>query len=122
MKPGRTGLTRIFHAAGYSLNGLRFAWKHEAAFRQEVALCTVLIPIGFWLGDSAVEIALLVGSGLFVLIIELLNTAVEAAVDRVGDEYHRLAGSAKDLGSAAVALSLLLTALIWGLILFERLA
>lgn len=120
MKPGKTGLRRIIDAAGYSAKGLRFAWKHESAFRQELALALILIPLGFWLGGDAIEKSLLIGSCILVLIVELLNSGIEAVVDRVGDEYHKLAGSAKDLGSASVLLSLLLTGLVWGLILYER--
>lgn len=120
MKPGKTGLPRIIDAAGYSLKGLRFAWKNEAAFRQESALALVLIPLGFWIGADAVQISMLIGSCLIVLIVELLNTAVEAVVDRISDEYHSLAGSAKDLGSAAVLISLLLVVLVWSLVIAER--
>ena len=120
MKPGETGLRRIISAAKYSAKGIKFAWKHEAAFRQEIFLGIFMIPAGFWLGGNAVEQSLLVGTCLIVLIIEILNTGIEAVVDRVGDEYHKLAGSAKDLGSAAVLLTLILTLVIWGLILSER--
>lgn len=120
MKPGKTGLTRIIDATGYSFKGFKFAWQNEAAFRQELLLAIVLIPTAFWLGTNAIERSLLIGSCLIVLIVELLNTSVEAAVDRVGDEYHKLAGSAKDVGSAAVFTSLMLTLTIWGLIAFER--
>lgn len=120
MKPGETGLRRVISATKYSYKGLKFAWKHEAAFRQELILGLILLPLGFWLGDSAVEKALLIGVCLITLIVELLNTGIEAVVDRVGNEYHKLAGSAKDLGSAAVLLSLLMTVITWGLILFEK--
>ena len=120
MKPGETGLRRIISAAKYSYKGLQFAWKHEAAFRQELVLGLVMFPLGFWLGDSAAEKALLIGVCFITLIVELLNTGIEAVVDRVGAEYHKLAGSAKDLGSAAVFLSLLMTITVWGLILFEK--
>lgn len=122
MKPGKAGLLRLIDAARYSSKGLKFAWTHEAAFRQELVLVAVLVPAGLWLGSGAVEKILLAGTCLFVLIVELLNSAIEAAVDRVGDEYHRLAGSAKDMGSAAVLISLLLAGLTWGLILFDRFA
>ncbi len=120
MKPGETGLRRLISATKYSFKGFRFAWKHEAAFRQEFILGLILIPLGIWLGDNAVEKALLVGVCFVTLIVELLNSGIEAVVDRVGDEYHKLAGSAKDLGSAAVLLSLILTITVWGLILFEN--
>jgi diacylglycerol kinase (ATP) len=118
MKPGKTGLLRLIDAARYSLKGLKFAWTHEAAFRQELIPAIILVPAGLWLGADAVEKILLAGTCLFVLVVELLNSAIEAAVDRVGDEYHRLAGSAKDMGSAAVLISLLLAGLTWGLMLF----
>jgi diacylglycerol kinase (ATP) len=120
MKPGKTGLVRIINAAGYSIKGLRFAWKNEAAFRQESVVALALIPLAFWIGGDAVQIALLIGSCLGVLIVELLNTAIEAVVDRIGDEYHVLAGSAKDLGSAAVMVSLIQVLVVWGLVLTER--
>lgn len=120
MKPGKTGLRRVINAAGYSIKGFRFAWQHEAAFRQECVLAIILIPLAFYLGGNAVEKSLLVGSCLIVLIVELLNTGIEAVVDRIGDEYHQLAGSAKDLGSASVFISLVLTITVWGLVLYER--
>lgn len=120
MKPGKTGLARIIDAAGYSLKGLRFAWKNEAAFRQECLLVLVLIPLAFRVGGNAVQTALLIGSCVVVLVVELLNTAIEAVVDRIGDEYHILAGSAKDVGSAAVLISLLQVLMVWGLIAWER--
>jgi diacylglycerol kinase (ATP) len=119
-KPGNTGIRRIFNATFYSLAGLRAAWQHEAAFRQEVMLAVVLVPIGIWLGRNAVERSLLIGSCLLVLIVELLNSGLEAIVDRVGLEPHRLSGQAKDLGSAAVFVSLALVLAIWGLIAWER--
>lgn len=119
---GNTGLRRIINATFFSLAGLKTAWRNEAAFRQECGLCIVLIPLAFWLGQTAVERSLLIGSCLLVLIIELLNTAVEAVVDRVGTDHHRLSGQAKDLGSAAVFVGLLLTAIVWGLIAWARFA
>jgi diacylglycerol kinase (ATP) len=119
-KPGNTGIRRIINATFFSLAGLRAAWRHESAFRQEVALCVVLIPAGVWLGHTAVERSLLIGSCLLVLIVELLNSGVEAVVDRVGEEPHRLSGRAKDLGSAAVFMSLALVLVVWGLIAWER--
>ena len=119
-KPGNTGFRRIVNATFFSLAGLRAAWQHEAAFRQELLLCIVMIPAGAWLGRTAVERALLIGSCLLVLIVELLNSGLEAIVDRVGLEPHRLSGQAKDLGSAAVLLSLVLTAVVWGLIAWAR--
>jgi diacylglycerol kinase (ATP) len=119
-KPGNTGVRRIVNATFFSYAGIRTAWRNEAAFRQECLLCVVLIPAGVWLGQNAVERALLIGSCLLVLIVELLNTAVEAVVDRVGTDHHRLSGQAKDLGSAAVFMSLVLVLVIWGLIAWQR--
>ena len=119
-KPGATGLTRIIHAFGYSMKGFRAAFKHESAFRQEVALFVVLVPIAVWLGRSSFEYILLIGSLLLVLIVELLNSAVEAVVDRIGDEMHKLAGRAKDMGSAAVFVSLANVFLVWGLVAYGR--
>ena len=120
MKPGKTGLHRIVNATKYSLKGFRFAWKNEAAFRQELAIALILIPLGLWIGDSAAEKALLISVCFITLIIEILNSAIEAVVDRIGDEFHKLAGSAKDLGSAAVMLSLVMTITVWGLVLYEN--
>ena len=119
-KPGNTGVRRIVNAAFFSVAGMKTAWQNEAAFRQECSLCVVLIPAGVWLGQNAVERALLIGSCLLVLIVELLNTAVEAVVDRVGTDHHRLSGQAKDLGSAAVFMSVLLVLVVWGLIGWSR--
>jgi diacylglycerol kinase (ATP) len=121
-KPGNTGLRRIVNATFFSFAGLRAAWRDEAAFRQELILCVVLVPAGLWLGRTPVERALLIGSCLLVLIVELLNTSIENVVDRVGQEPHRLSGQAKDLGSAAVFVSLLLTLVVWSLIGWARFA
>jgi len=118
-KPGNTGLKRIIKAAGYSRAGLRAAFVHEAAFRQELALCLALIPAGLWLGQSGIERALLIGSLLLVLIVELLNSAIEAVVDRFGGEQHELSGRAKDIGSAAVFVALLNAVVIWALLLIR---
>jgi diacylglycerol kinase (ATP) len=117
---GETGLKRILSATRNSMAGLREALRCEDAFRQELILALVLIPLAFWVGTSAVERALLIGSVLLVLIVELVNSAVEATVDRISFENHRLAKRAKDIGSAAVLLTLLNAALIWGLIVIER--
>ena len=114
---GKQGLTRLINALGYSRDGLASAWKHEAAFREEVLLAVVAIPLGLWLGQSGIEKALLVGSILLILIVELLNSAVEAVVDRVSGEHHELSKRAKDIGSAAVLITLLLAAAVWALIL-----
>lgn len=121
-KPGNTGLIRILRAARYSSQGMAHAWRHEAAFRQEVALTVALSPVALWLGAGPLERVLLIGSCVMVLIVELLNSAVEAAIDRHGDEYHELSGRAKDLGSAAVMLSLWLVAAVWTAIAWQRFA
>ena len=121
-KPGNTGIVRIIRAARYSAQGLIHAWRHEAAFRQEIALTLLLLPAGIWLGRSAIERTLLVGCTFIVLIVELLNSAIEAAIDRHGHEYHELSGRAKDLGSAAVLLSLLLVAAVWAAVAWQRFA
>jgi diacylglycerol kinase (ATP) len=115
---GVTGLRRLWNALGYSLAGLRAALTHEDAFRQEVALACVLIPCALWLPASGTGKALMVGSVLLVLIVELLNSAIEATVDRISFEHHRLAKRAKDIGSAAVLLALLNVLAVWALVLF----
>jgi len=115
---GKTGLPRLINAFGYSLEGFKAAFKHEDAFRQEVFLAIVLVPLGFYLGHTTVEKALMIVSVLLVLIVELLNSAVEAAVDHTSTERHALAKRAKDIGSAAVFLALAIVAIVWGLILF----
>jgi diacylglycerol kinase (ATP) len=112
-------LRRVWHAAGFSLSGLKAGWG-EAAFRQETVAALVLVPLAFWLGASWPETALLAGSVLIVMTVELLNSAIEACVDRIGPEWHALAKRAKDMGSAAVLLSLLLCAGIWLAALYER--
>ncbi len=117
-KPGKTGATRIIHAFGYALLGLKAAFKNEASFRQELLLAAFMIPAGIYLGADPLEKALLVAVVLLVLIIELLNSALEAIVDRIGGEYHELAGRAKDMGAAAVFISLILVVSIWLIILY----
>lgn len=112
-KPGATGIVRIINAAGYSWRGLSAAWKNEAAFRQEVMLTALLAPVAVYFAGSGVELALLLGSLLLVLVVELLNSAIEAVVDRIGPEIHPLAGQAKDMGSAAVLLAMLTAFIIW---------
>lgn len=107
------GVQRFTNALKYSRQGLSAAWRGEAAFREEVIALLLSIPLALWLGDTPLEQVLLIGSVLLVLIVELLNSAVEAVVDRVGEERHELAGRAKDMGSAAVLLSICLSALIW---------
>ena len=108
----RTGLNRLWHALGYSLSGLRAAWD-EKAFRQEAVLAFFLIPVAFWLADTWVETALLVSTVVLVMVVELLNTGIESAIDRIGPEWHELAKRAKDLGSAAVLLGLVLCIGVW---------
>lgn len=111
---------RITRAFGFSLAGLRAAYRKESAFRQELILTIVLVPLGLWLGQNGVERTLLIGSILLVLIVELLNSAIEATVDRGGKDWDKLAGRAKDMGSAAVLIALLLLGLTWGFVLYDR--
>ena len=115
----RTGLSRMAHAFGYSVAGLRAGWG-ETAFRQEALAALVLLPAAFWLGQTWVEIALLCASVVLVMVVELLNTGIETAIDRIGPEWHDLSKRAKDMGSAALLLSLLLCAGTWALALFQR--
>lgn len=119
-KPGYTGFKRVLKASEYSAKGLRSAWRHESAFRQECMIGLLLLPCAFLLGQSLVQTAMLIGVCMLVLIVELLNSAVEAVVDRMGQEHDDLAGRAKDMGSAAVALSLALVWITWGLVAIER--
>lgn len=118
---GVGGIKRIVLATGYSAKGLRAAFLHEAAFRQEVLLACVLVPLACWLDVSALERLLMISSLLVVLIVELLNSAIEAVVDRIGPERHDLSGRAKDFGSAAVMLTLLLVVCVWGTALWPLL-
>jgi len=118
---GATGIRRLINATRYSLEGLAAAARHESAFRQELMLAAVLVPLGLWLGEDGVERALLVGTVLMLLVVELLNSAIEAVVDRVSLENHELAKRAKDYGSAAVMIALAATALVWLLLLLPRL-
>lgn len=112
------GLKRLVEASVYSWQGIRAAYRHEEAFRLQVLLCVVLIPLGLYLGEGGVEKALLVASVLLLPLVEILNSAIEAVVDRVGEEHHQLSGRAKDMGSAAVAIALTLTGAVWFLLLF----
>ena len=114
---GKTGLRRLINAVGYSLEGFKAAFKHEDAFRQEVFLAIVLIPLAFYLGQTSIEKALMIASVLLVLIVELLNSAIEAAVDHTSTEHHALAKRAKDIGSAAVFFALMIVLVVWGLVL-----
>lgn len=117
----RTGLNRVWHAFGYSMEGLRAGWG-ETAFRQEALAAIVLLPLSLWLGRTWVETALLAGSVLILMIVELLNTGIETAIDRIGPEWHDLSKRAKDMGSAAVLLSLVLCGGIWVAALWQRFA
>ncbi|HET9822008.1 MAG TPA: diacylglycerol kinase [Burkholderiaceae bacterium] len=119
---GRTGLDRIVRAAGYSWQGVRAAYTHEAAFRQETWLAAVMLPAAFWLGRDWMQTALLAATVVLVLVVELLNSAVEAVVDRVSFERHALSGRAKDYGSAAVLLALLLCGATWAAALWQRIS
>ena len=117
-KPGNTGFGRLIRAFGFSVRGFNAAFRNEAAFRQELGFFIVMAPLAFWLGESGIEIAILLGCLFIVLIVELLNSAIEAVVDRVSFEEHELSGRAKDLGSAAVFVSLANVIIVWGLIIF----
>lgn len=115
-----SGLTRIVRAFGYSMKGFRACYRYERAFREEVWVAVLLVPLGIWLGADGVEKALLASSWLLVVMMELLNSAVEATVDRLGTEHHELSGRAKDISSAAVLLAIWVTMLVWVLILLPR--
>lgn len=117
---GRTGLDRVIHAAGYSAQGLRDAYRHESAFRQETWLAVIMLPAAVWLGRDWREVALLAGSVLLVMIVELLNSGIEAVVDRVSMDLHDLSKRAKDYGSAAVFIALALCGGIWAAALWQR--
>ncbi len=119
-KPGKTGIARVIDAFGYSMKGLSASWKYEAAFRQEVTLGVVLIPVAFWLAQTHIELILLISSIFWVWMAELANSSVEAVVDRTGSERHELSGRAKDIGSALVFMSLLLLGITWGIVAFNR--
>ena len=119
-KPGNTGIRRIIRATRFSAQGFAYAWQHEAAFRQEIALTILLIPAAIWLGRTGFERFILIICCFFVLIVELLNSAIEAAIDRFGEEHHELSGRAKDMGSAAVFLSLIVVGATWGTVAYLR--
>ncbi len=112
-KTGATGLTRIINAAGYSWLGFKAAYRHEAAFRQELLLTLAAIPVALYFGETALERGLLIACLFFILTVEILNSAIEAVVDRFGDEQHELSGRAKDMGSAAVFLAFVVSGIIW---------
>ena len=117
-KANGTGMARLMRATRCSYAGLTAAYRNEAAFRQELLLCLVLLPVACWLGNSNVERALLAGSLILLLIVELLNTGIEVVVNRIGPEHHELSGLAKDLGSAAVFMAIVLVVVVWSLVLF----
>ncbi|MDC5847696.1 diacylglycerol kinase [Vibrio europaeus] len=117
MKPGATGIKRIIDATGYSIKGLTAAWRYEAAFRQEVILLIIMATATFFLPVTKLEQVVMIATLFIVVLVELLNSAIEAVVDRVGSEYHELSGRAKDIGSAAVFVALSLVVVTWGLIL-----
>ena len=114
------GLRRLINAVFYSWGGFRACYRNEEAFRQEMLLLVIMLPVGLWLGNDGVERALLTGSLLLIPLVELLNSAIEAVVDRFGGEQHELSGRAKDMGSAAVTVSLILAAAVWALVLLPR--
>ena len=116
---GNSGITRIVKAAGYSWQGIKAAYKNEAAFRQETWLALVLVPLAIYLAESATQMAFMISSVFLVMLVEILNSAIEAVVDRFGGEQHELSGRAKDMASAAVSFSLLILVLVWGLMLWE---
>lgn len=121
-KSNHRGLGRLIAATGFSIAGFRAAWRGEEAFRQEVLLAVLLVPAAAWLGETMLQRALLVGTCLLVLVVELLNSAVEAVVDRIGHDLHELSGQAKDMGSAAVLLSLALVVVTWAAVAWDRFA
>lgn len=119
-KPGYTGLLRVVKAAGFSVRGFRSAWRFESAFRQECTIALILVPCAFLLAETLTQAALLIATTALVLVAELLNSAVEAAVDRIGGEHHELAAQAKDMGSAAVFVSLAIVIVTWALVAADR--
>ncbi len=119
-KTEHKGLRRIYNAFFFSMDGFKAAWKNEEAFRQEFILAIFLIPAAFFLGENFIQVSILILTVFLVLITELLNTCVEAAIDRISDERHELSKRAKDIGSAAVLLSLTVLTVIWGLFLYQR--
>lgn len=113
-KPGATGLSRVINATGYSMKGLSSAWRHEAAFRQELLLMIVLTPLAFVVGKELLQTLFLLVLAWLIVVVEILNSAIEAVVDRIGHEHHELSGQAKDLGSAAVFITLMMNLVAWG--------
>lgn len=121
MANNTTGLTRIIKAAGYSWKGIRAAWVNEAAFRQEGGAVILAILVAFWLDVDPITRVLLIGSVMLVMIVEILNSAIEAVVDRIGSDYHELSGRAKDMGSAAVLMAIIVALFTWGTLLWSHL-
>ena len=119
-KPGKTGFSRLFDAFGYSWLGYKACYKNEAAFREELFLGVIMLPTAIYFAESGIELALLIGSLFLVLIVELLNSGIEAIVDRVSDEHHELSGRAKDLGAAAVSTALINVIVIWAIIFVPK--
>lgn len=119
-KPDNTGIRRVIRATKYSMQGFAHAWRHEAAFRQELGLTLLMTPLGLWLGRNPLERTLLIGGCVLVLVVELLNSAIEAAIDRHGDEFNELSGRAKDMGSAAVMLCIMLVGALWATVAWLR--
>ena len=117
---GNTGLTRIVKAAGFSWQGIKSAYQNEAAFRQEVGLAIILVPLAIWLSESGLQLGLMLSSVVLVMMVEIINSAIEAAIDRHGNEQHLLSGRAKDMGSAAVLFAFIYLLLIWGGILWDN--
>jgi diacylglycerol kinase (ATP) len=119
-KPNRSGISRIYWATQYSFKGIKAAWKNEAAFRQELSLMMLMLPAAFWLGSTVEQRLLLMCSCLLVVVVELMNSAIEATIDRIGSDFHELSGQAKDMGSAAVFFSLWIVIICWGMIAWQR--
>ncbi len=117
MKYKYTGITRVIKAVGYSLEGIKATWINEAAFRQEILICIIMIPLGIYLGDTGIEQALLISSLLLILMMELLNSAIEALADCISQEWNPLIKRAKDIGSATVLMAICYSAVVWGLVL-----
>ncbi|WP_249975912.1 diacylglycerol kinase [Vreelandella olivaria] len=120
MKSRHTGITHLVHSTRYSWKGLKAAFRNETAFRQEVVIAAIMLPLAWWIADTPISWLVLVGSLFLVLIVELLNSAIENVVDRIGTEHHELSGRAKDIGSAAVMLSLIMAGLTWGLLAWQK--
>lgn len=120
MKSRHTGITHLVHSTRYSWKGLKAAFRNETAFRQEVVLAAIMLPLAWWIAETPISWLVLVGSLFLVLIVELLNSAIENVVDRIGTEHHELSGRAKDIGSAAVMLSLIMAGLTWGLLAWQK--